>query len=147
MPRVERSATIAVGPETAFDFVADPRNALRWMHGFTRFDPEDPGNMGVGARVKAGGTVMGVPITTTLEIVELDRPRRLVSRTTGRLKSVSTWQFAPEGAGTRVSFVGEYDVPSGLIRFIGGSLVQRELENNAEMSLANLKRTLESVTP
>src|SRR5438876_8211747 len=111
MPRVERSAAIAVEPAVAFDFVADPRNALRWMHGFTRFEPEDPGHVGVGTRVKAGGTVMGIPITTTLEVVELERPRRLVSRTSGRLKSLSTWLFAPEGAGTRVSFVGEYDVP------------------------------------
>src|SRR5438552_15638207 len=109
MPRVERSATIAVSPEDAFDFVADPANALRWMHNFSRFEPEDPTRRGVGARVTATGSVMGVPITTTLEIVELDRPRRLVSRTTGRLKSQSAWEFAPVEGGTRVGFVGGYD--------------------------------------
>jgi carbon monoxide dehydrogenase subunit G len=143
MPRVERAATIAVSPETAFDFVADPDNALRWMHNFSRFEPEDPSRRGVGARVTATGSVMGMPVTTTLEIVELDRPRRLVSRTTGRLKSLSAWEFAPVEGGTRVAFLGDYDLPTGLVRLIGGPLVQRELEKNAEMSLANLKRALE----
>jgi len=144
MPRVERAATIAVAPEVAFDFVADPANALRWMHNFSRFEPEIPGQRGVGARVTATGTVMGMPVTTTLEIVELERPRRLVSRTTGRLKSLSAWEFAPAAGGTLVGFVGDYDLPTGLMRLIGGPLVQRELEKNAEMSLANLKRVLEA---
>jgi hypothetical protein len=40
--------------------------------------------------------------------------------------------------------VGDYDLPTGLMRLIGGPLVQRELEKNAEMSLANLKRVLEA---
>ena len=144
MPRVERSATIAVDPETAFAFVADPTNALRGMHGFTRFQPTDPAKAGVGARVEATGSVFGFPVATTLEIVEFDPPRRLGSRTTGRLKSYSVWEFAPTAGGTLVTFRGDYDVPSGLLRMIGGSLVDRELEKNAEMSLANLKRELES---
>lgn len=144
MPRVERSATVAVPPEVAFDFVADSSNALRWMHGFTRFDPVDPAHQGVGARVNASGSVFGFPVSTTLEIVELDRPRRLGSRTTGRLKSYSVWEFAPADGGTLVTFRGEYDVPGGLLRMIGGSMVERELEKNAEMSLSNLKRELEA---
>ena len=143
MAKVERSATIAVSPEEAFDFVADPANALRWMHNFSRFEPETPARRGVGSRVTATGSVLGMPITTTLEIVELERPRRLVSRTTGRLKSLSAWEFEPADGGTRVGFVGDYDLPAGLLRLIGGPLVQRELEKNAEMSLANLKRVLE----
>jgi carbon monoxide dehydrogenase subunit G len=144
MPRVERSATIAVPPERAFDYVADAGNALKWMHNFSRFDPERPGSRGLGARVNATGLVMGSPITTTLEIVEFDPPRRLASRTTGRLKSYSIWEFAPAEGGTRVTFSGEYDVPGGLLRVIGGPLVQRELETNAEISLRNLKAVLEA---
>ena len=143
MPRVERSALIAVAPERAFGFVADPDNALRWMHSFSRFDPDQPGHAGLGARVTATGIVMGIPVTTTLEIVEFDPPKRLSSRTTGRLKSHSTWQFEPAEGGTRVTFLGDYDVPGALLRMIGGPLVQRELETNAEKSLRNLKAILE----
>ncbi|HEV8634873.1 MAG TPA: SRPBCC family protein [Chloroflexota bacterium] len=143
MPLVERSTTVAVPPERAFRFVADARNALRWMHNFTRFEPERPGVYGLGARVNATGTVLGFPIATTLEIVEFDPPKRLVSRTSGRLKSHSLWEFAPVDGGTRVTFTGEYDVPGGLLRMIGWPLVQRELETNAEISLRNLKAALE----
>lgn len=145
MPRVDRQAIIAVDPVVAFDYVADYRNALRWMHGFTRFEPVDTSHMGVGARVNARGTALGIPVDTTLEVTGFDRPRELVSRTTGRLKSVSTWAFEPVAGGTRVSFVGEYDLPTGLLKMIGGPLMQHELEKNAEMSLANLKRVLEAL--
>jgi len=143
MPRVERSALIAVTPEVAFAFVADPSNALSWMHGFTRFEAVDPARRGVGTQVTATGSVFGIPLTTTLEVVEYDPPRRLGSRTTGRLKSYSLWEFAPDPAGTRVTFTGDYDVPGGLLRFMGGPLVERELEKNAETSLSNLKQQLE----
>lgn len=144
MPRVERSTTIAVAPEEAFEFVATAENGLRWMHNFTRFTPADPSARGVGARVHATGVVMGMPLSTTLEIIAFDPPTRLVSRTTGRLKSTSTWQFEPDAIGTRVTFVGEYDLPAALLRLIGGGLVQRELEKNAEVSLSNLKSLLEA---
>jgi carbon monoxide dehydrogenase subunit G len=143
MPRVERSATVGAAPETVFAFVADPTNSLRWMHGFTKFEPVDPTKTGVGARVNASGSVFGFPVATTLEIVDFDPPKRLGSRTTGRLKSYSVWEFAPTPGGTLVTFRGEYDVPSGLLRMVGGPLIERELEKNAEMSLANLKRELE----
>jgi carbon monoxide dehydrogenase subunit G len=146
MPRVERSATIAVAPEVVFAFVADPGNSMRWMHGFSKFEPVDPTKRGLGARVNASGAVFGFPVSTTLEIVEFEPPSRLASRTTGRLKSYSVWEFAPAAGGTVVTFKGEYDVPSGLLRMIGGPFVERELEKNAEMSLANLKRELEGGT-
>lgn len=136
---------VSVAREVAFDFIADPRNALRWMHGFTRFDAVDPAVRGVGARVNAAGTFLGIPLSTTLEIVEFDRPRRLASQTTGRLKSRSAWELAPEAAGTRVTFTGEYDLPALLVKLVGDGLVQGELEKNAERSLAGLKHALEGV--
>jgi carbon monoxide dehydrogenase subunit G len=147
MPRVERSALIAVTPDVAFAYVADPTNALRWMHGFSRFDPVDPAKRGVGAQVHATGSVFGMPVSTTLEVVEYEPPRRLGSRTTGRLKSYSVWAFEPVEGGTRVTFTGDYDVPGGLLRLMGGGLVERELEKNAESSLSNLKQRLEGGAP
>ena len=144
MPHVERSIVIAVTPAIAFDFVADYRNALKWMHNFTRFEPETPDTYGLGARVTVTGTAMGIPMTTTMEISAFERPNRLSSRTTGKLTTESTWKFAPEGTGTRATFVGKYDLPGGLIRLVGGHLLQRELETNAEKSLFNLKTQLEN---
>ena len=144
MPHVERSIDIAVTPATAFDFVADYRNALKWMHNFTRFEPETPESYGLGARVTVTGMAMGIPMTTTMEISAFERPTRLSSRTTGKLATESTWNFAPEGSGTRATFVGKYDLPGGLLRLVGGSLLQRELETNAEKSLLNLKTQLEN---
>jgi carbon monoxide dehydrogenase subunit G len=146
LPRVERQITIAAPRDRVFAFVADHRNALKWMHNFTRFDPVEPGAYGLGAKVDASGLVMGFPIATKLEIVGFDPPRQLVSKTTGRLKSTSTWDFKSEGEGTRVVFTGEYDLPGPLLRMIGGPFVQHELETSAEASLRNLKQNLEGAS-
>jgi uncharacterized membrane protein len=142
MPTVEREVTIARGAAEVFDYVADPGNALRWMHNFTRFDSESP-VVGRGSRVQAAGTLFGFPIATELEIDGFERPGLLSSRTTGRIRSRSIWRFADANGTSRVSFRGEYDLPGALLRMIGVALVQRELEIHAERSLSNLKQILE----
>lgn len=145
MPRTERSIEIAAPVEVVFEYVADFRNALRWMHNFSRFEPE-PGTppRGLGARVQATGTAFGIPVSTRLEVVEYVPNQRLASRTTGRVTSASTWTFEPLPGGTRVTFTGSYELPAILARMIGSGEIERELGQSTEQSLRNLKRNLES---
>ncbi|TAK21524.1 MAG: hypothetical protein EPO26_14340 [Chloroflexota bacterium] len=143
MQRIERSIEIKADPAVVFDFVADPLGALSWMHNVTRFEPESSGPPLVGARVTASAIILGIPLTTTLEVTDVDRPHRLASSTAGRLRTRSIWEFAPILDGTRVTFIGEYDVPAALLRLIGGPMALQELESSAETSLRNLKSRIE----
>lgn len=144
MLRVERSIDIFAPIERVFAYVADYRTALRWMHNFTRFEPL-PGTptSGLGAQVAVTGTAFGFPVSTTLEIIEFVPERRLVSRSTGRIRTSSEWSFAPTESGTRVTFQSSYDLPAFVERLVGREEIQRELLGGADQSLANLKRDLE----
>jgi uncharacterized protein YndB with AHSA1/START domain len=144
MLRVERSIEILAPIERVFAYVADYRTALRWMHNFTRFEPL-PGTptVGLGAQVAVTGAAFGFPVSTTLEIIEFAPSERLVSRSTGRVRAVSEWSFAPTDQGTRVTFHSSYDLPDIVERLVGREEIQKELLTGADQSLANLKRNIE----
>jgi uncharacterized protein YndB with AHSA1/START domain len=141
VPQIEESIIIEAPVERVFAYVADYRHALEWMHNFTRFEPVGEPTYGRGARVRAAGTVMGLPVEVTLEIVDFEPNRRLVSWSTGMVESRSAWLFEPLDGRTRVTFRGEYRLPV-LLRPVEGRLMA-ELAENARRSLANLKRILE----
>ena len=146
LTRVESSIEIGVSPATAFEYVADHRNALRWMHGFSRFDPIEGGAAGgLGAQVRATGLAFGIPVSTTLRVVTYEPGARLVSESDGRIRSSSSWTFTELTNGTRVVFAASFDLPSFLVRLVGPETIHAELTKNAERSLENLKQNLEAM--
>jgi uncharacterized protein YndB with AHSA1/START domain len=52
MPDFERTATVAVSPEEAFRFLADPANLPRYVATMTAAQPEDGGRLHVAAEVQ-----------------------------------------------------------------------------------------------
>jgi uncharacterized protein YndB with AHSA1/START domain len=99
---VEREIAIAASPETVWELLVDPDQAIRWMGQEATFDARPGGGYRVG--VIPGHTASG-------EFVEVDPPRRLVH----------TWGWEGEGAVPPGSSTVEYElVPSGegtLLRF------------------------------
>lgn len=145
MRKVHEAIEIEAPIEVVFDFVADFKNALLWMHGFTRFEAIGETTRGVGAKVRAIGTLRGFPVTTLLEITEFVANTRLVSVSNSGLRSVSAWSFATTCKGTRVSFEGQYEPPAGPIGGLMSAVwLSRELSDHTWRSLKNLKRLLEA---
>ncbi|MGQ9674134.1 MAG: SRPBCC family protein [Chloroflexota bacterium] len=145
MRKIRESIEIAAPVESVFEFVADFRNSLRWMHGFDRFEALTNRTRGHGARARVTGRLGGIPLTTELEIVEFVPNRRLVSASSSGVKSISAWLFEPTEQGTRVSFVAEYEIPRGAIGHILNRLwLRRELADHTWRSLKNLKRVMEA---
>jgi uncharacterized membrane protein len=143
--KIYESIEIAAPIEAVFEFVADFKNALRWMYGFNHFEPLTKQSKGKGARVKAAGKLSGIPVTTELEITEFKPNQKLVSASTSGLKSVSAWLFEPTEKGTRVSFVGYYEPPHGALGGILSNVwLRRELAEHTWKSLKTLKRTMEA---
>lgn len=143
MPVVKKSIIINVPVEQVFDYVADHRNALTYMHSFTRFRPVTEKTRGLGAKVKAVGHFWGLHVTTDMEIVEFVKNKRLVSETSSGIDSVATWLFDPTPEGTKVTFIADYEPPPLAVGRIFKHLVRREVERNAAYTLLNLKRVLE----
>ena len=145
MHEIKESIDIAAPVETVFDFVADFRNALRWMHGFNRFEPITSQTRGTGAKVRASGRIGGVPISTELEITQYLPNRKIVSVSNHGLKSLSAWLFEPKGTGTKVSFIGYYDLPRGpLGALMSWGFINDLLLEHTWKSLKNLKKVMES---
>lgn len=145
MRRIHESIEIAAPIETVFEFVADFRNALKWMHGFHKFEAISKETVGQGARVQAAGKLRGFPITTELEIVEFVPNRKIVSLSRSVVKSTSAWLFEPTERGTIVSFVAQYEPPRGLVGSFANMALRKELADHTWKSLVKLKRIVEAL--
>lgn len=146
MPSVSDRITIAAPPERVFDFVADYRNAPRFMHEVEAFEPLGPITRGVGARVRVTARVMGIPVQTTLEITTYQRPTRLASRSYAGVEATATWQFVPQEDGTLVVFSSSYRLPA-LVRGPLKDRAMRAAAENVARTLRNLKHLLEGDAP
>jgi uncharacterized protein YndB with AHSA1/START domain len=108
---VEREIAIAASPETVWELLIDPEQAVRWMGQEAAFDVRPGGEYRVG--VIPGHTASG-------EFVEIDRPRRLVH----------TWGWEGESGVPPGSSTVEYElIPSGegtLLRFTHRELPSAE---------------------
>lgn len=142
MPAVTRRIFIAAPPERVFDYVSDYRNALRFMHGFDEFRPITPVTRGVGARARAKGRLMGLPMQTTMEVVTYERPRRLVTRSFDGVDGTALWEFTPQGDGTDVTFASTYRLPP-VVRGPLKLLASRAVAETTAHTLRKLKRALE----
>lgn len=142
MAHVAEQTVIAAPIEAVFEVIADSRRALTWLEGFTRFDLAPGPERGVGARVRSQGEFMGLSVETELEIVDYQPPRRLVSRSKGRVRSQTSWVLDSLEGGTRVAFIGDYELPLAL-RWLGDRALEQHVAGQVRHSLANLKRIVE----
>jgi uncharacterized protein YndB with AHSA1/START domain len=101
---VERELEIAASPETVWELLTDPSEAIRWMGRDATFDLRPGGTYRV--EVIPGNSASG-------EFVEIDRPRRLVYTWGWEQGSASTlppgsttieFDLSPKGDGTLLRF-------------------------------------------
>jgi len=78
-------------------------------------------------------------VASELEIVEFDPPRRLVSRSNGRIRSQTTWSLTPVESGTLVTFSGDYQLPL-VLRLLGDRAVETLVGAQIRQSISNLER-------
>ncbi|MGH2461733.1 MAG: SRPBCC family protein [Chloroflexota bacterium] len=138
MAHVKESIVIPAPMSAIFDVIADDRRALEWMEGFSRFELLPGPTNGVGARVRAAGTFLGFTVETELEISEYERPNRLVSRSSGPIKALTTWLLSEDETGTRVTFSGDYILPLPL-RLAGDRAFEQLVAGQIRHSLVNLR--------
>src|SRR5688500_12674120 len=100
---IRREITIAASPEMVWDCLVDPDKATRWMGQSADFDARPGGRYRV--EVIPGVVAMG-------ELVELDRPRRLV------------WTWGSQEGGTSGVAAGSTTVEIELIPEGEGTLVR-----------------------
>jgi uncharacterized protein YndB with AHSA1/START domain len=126
MTRIDGEIVIAAPVEQVFDMVADERNEPRYNPRIVRAEKTSDGPVGRGTRFTAQPRGMGPKGIMTVEVVDYDRPDRLVmSIGSSYLDVVGALSFAPVDGGTRMRWSwdmrlrGALRVLSPLMRAVG----------------------------
>ncbi len=103
MARINGEIIIAAPVEQVFDMVADERNEPQYNPRIARTEKTSQGPVGRGARFTAQPRGMGATGVMTVEIVDYDRPRRLVTSIRSSYLDVDgTLTFYESDGGTRM---------------------------------------------
>lgn len=146
MANITKAIDVNVPVEVIFNFVANPRNSLKYIADFTKFEPVGEPEYGLGAKVLAAGTFMGVEYQARLEIVEFVPDQKFVTRSSGGVKGFSTWEFRALSENvTEVTFTSAYQLPGSVLGWMFDKLmVEKAVEKNTIQTLVNLKRIMEN---
>ena len=86
----------------------------------------------------------GMRFTGYSEDTEVVPNERAVSESTGGVESTITWTYEPEGGGTKLTILAEYNVPVPLLGKIAEAFIVKVNENEGDVILANLKARMEA---
>jgi carbon monoxide dehydrogenase subunit G len=133
--RAELSVEIARPPEEVYDYLTDVSNLPAWQSGVRSARRE-------GDRIVESRHLLGRELTTTLEIVEEERPRVFELRALDSpVPFTVRHELAPSGQGTRLAVTGEGD--AGMLPGFAAGIMARRAEKQFRKDFERLKRLLE----
>jgi len=145
--QVHRSVDIAAPPQRIWPLLVEPDDILKWYPTLSRFEYEDAGQRGPGARVyaeeKASGMLMKLHFVITDWVENRAISLRMVSGT-GVKGYDQTWMLEPLPAGSRFTFDEHVELPYGALGKVIGRLGQRSSEAHVGEMLARLKSLAEA---
>lgn len=142
MTKLHERIETRLAQESAFAFVADFANAMRWDPGVATSERIDAGPVGVGARYRLGVRLGGrvAPMEYRITVFEPSRRVVLVGQGSG-VSAVDEISFAPAGTGTRIDYTADIRL-GGLLR-LAQPLLRGQLERIGREALAGMRRTLD----
>lgn len=148
MPIFKNSNPIPCAIEDAFEYVADWTNLKNFMPMFMDIKPISLVQYGPGTSLETVLVLGKVEVMTTLDLIEFLKNKRILYKATRGIKSKISWDFAPLGDKTLISFVFEYEIPPGLVnRDVEKEAIEKELSGLALQSMELLKWVLQSQSP
>jgi uncharacterized membrane protein len=143
--RVSASLLIAASPERVWAVVSDPRRALSFMSGVTRWEVVSEQPTGLGARYRILLRVGSAEIGGMVEVVEWDRPRELAWTSVTGIDQRGRWRLRDAGDGrTRVELRLAYGVAgSGLTGWIAERIAAPTVTGHLRRTVRQLKRMVE----
>jgi carbon monoxide dehydrogenase subunit G len=144
MPVVEETVVIPRPQQEVFDFLSKFENIAVYDSSVTTSEQVGTGPVAEGTRGRGTSKVMGRRFDWTVEVVEFDPPRRMVSRSVeGKLNFTVTFTLEPADGGTRVT--QRIDAESGLGGIFGkiaDPLVERAQGRTVRANLETLAEWL-----
>ncbi len=146
--RVGASVDVPVDAATAFAAVVDLPSQERWILLTRLYALEgDVPVPEVGSRFLAFTGVASVGFLDNLVVTEYDPPRRWVARHEGEfVKGAGIMQVEPLGAGSRVTFTEELELPFGILGRLGWPLARPVARLGMAASLRKMARLVAAGT-
>ena len=142
MPVVEEHIVIPQPPEVVFDFLSRPENVPLWDSSVVKVKALDPGPLRQGNRWRGSNKIMGRRFDWTTEIIEVDAPRTMLSRSVeGKMSFELLYTLTPKGEGTRFTY--RIEAESGLGGVFGRFADPLVQSAQARTVRANLERLVE----
>jgi uncharacterized protein YndB with AHSA1/START domain len=144
--RVERTIDINAPPEQVYDLVMDPRRLEDWVTIHDGLKEAPSGGLRKGSELIQCLKLAGRRFDVHWEVVEADKPRRVVWEGKGPVRSRAkvVYDFDSDGNGkTCFSYMNEYSMPGGPLGRIAGGVLRHTSQRESEASLERLKRIVE----
>ncbi len=143
--RLNESIVISAPPRLVWDQVTDPRNALHYMSGVTRWEVEGEQATGLGARYRMLIKVGAAEIGGLIEVVEFSEPTDMAWSSVTGIDQRGRWRLREERDGrTRAELRFAYGVAGGgFLGMIAERLAAPQLSGHLRRTLQQLKRQVE----
>ena len=144
---VHQSIEVAATPERIWPLLVEPDNVLKWYPTLRKFQYEDAGKRGTGARVYAEEKASGMLMKLHFVISDLVENRALslhMVSGTGVKGYDQRWTVEPLPAGSRFTFEEHVELPYGVLGRLIGKVGQHSSEGHVREMLAKLKALAEA---
>jgi carbon monoxide dehydrogenase subunit G len=143
--KIERTIEIKAPPQRVYDVVMDPRHLEDWVTIHDHLEEAPEGKLENGSELTQCLKLAGRKFNVHWTVVENDACRRVVWDGNGPVHSRArvTYEFQPNGEGTRFSYSNEYDLPGGVLGRMAGGAVRRVTGKEVDATLERLRRMLE----
>jgi hypothetical protein len=146
MPLFKWSAPVVCKIEDAFEYIAEWTNLKDFMPMFVELKPVSLVEYGPGLSLEATIVLGKLEMSTTLDLVEFLKNKRIVYKSMRSLRAKLIWEMKQlPGDKVLLSHLFEYEIPPGLVRKdYEREAIEKELESHANQSVNLLKWVLES---
>ena len=146
MPVCKWNTPVTCKIEDAFEYLAEWTNLKDFMPMLVELKPVSLVQYGPGLSLESTIVLGRVEISTTLDLVEFLKNKRIVFKSMRGFKAKIIWELTQmPGDKLSLSHSFEYEIPTGLVR--GNSereAIEKELEGHVNQSMSLLKWVLES---
>src|SRR5690242_4774802 len=111
MPHAERSISINASAQKIEDILISAGHASEVWNA-SRFTPDSKWPA-AGSTATSESKIGPLSLSSTIHVLEHTPGVKHVQRLEGPLTGVMTWEFQPEGNGTRFTLIFDYDIPPG----------------------------------
>jgi len=127
MASVRESVTIDKPVEHVFRYVTDPENWTRYVTSLTDVRELSPKTVGPGTAFVWEYRMLGMRFGGKGIVEEHEENRRFSMKMEGNFPIRETFEFTPEGDGTRLTFSIEYEIPNKVLSVVANSSVVESL--------------------